>query len=127
ARTYLDFDLLRKSLMEKKVIHVASFSNLPFHGLYLVLLMYTETRCSPSYINGMVTHLESITTVEKLLEIDTIGFGFVKRIPKWSVKQSIMKQLAFAYDVDTNTLIVDVGNICINSELIGKALGIRDG
>ncbi|RYR20580.1 hypothetical protein Ahy_B03g065757 [Arachis hypogaea] len=94
---------------------------------YLQFTKLVETRCSPSYINGMVTHMESINAVEKLLEIDAIGFGFVKRIPKRAVKQSMMKQLARAYDVDTNTLIVDVENIRINSVLIGKALGIRDG
>lgn len=32
-----------------------------------------------------------------------------------------------AYDVETNTLIVDIRNIHVNFELIGKALGIRDG
>ncbi|KAL4330231.1 hypothetical protein AHAS_Ahas13G0379400 [Arachis hypogaea] len=75
----------------------------------------------------MITHLENVNAIEKLSEIDVIGFGFVKRIPKWAVKQSITLQLAKAYDVKTNTLIVDVGNIWVNSELIGKALGIRDG
>ncbi|QHO10881.1 uncharacterized protein DS421_15g493430 [Arachis hypogaea] len=87
-----------------------------------------ETCCSPCYINGMITHLENINVIAKLAEIDTIGFGFVKRIPKWAVKESIMIiQLVKAYDVDTNTLIVDVSNIRINSELIGRALRIRDG
>ncbi|QHO05730.1 uncharacterized protein DS421_14g448590 [Arachis hypogaea] len=35
-----------------------------------------------------------------------------------------MIQLARAYDVETDTLIVDVRNIRINAELIGRALGI---
>ncbi|KAL4299912.1 hypothetical protein AHAS_Ahas17G0148300 [Arachis hypogaea] len=83
-------------------------------------------RCSPCYMNGIITDLEKNNANVKLAEIDAIGFGFVKRIPHWAVKQSIMVQLAKAYDVDTNTLIVDVGNICINAELVGRDLSIPD-
>ncbi|QHO06915.1 uncharacterized protein DS421_14g459030 [Arachis hypogaea] len=83
-----------------------------------------ETRCSPCYINGMITHLQEINADAKLAEIDAIGFGFVKQIPRWAVKQTIMIQLARAYDVETDTLIVDVGNIPVSAELIGRALGI---
>ncbi|QHN85301.1 uncharacterized protein DS421_16g536230 [Arachis hypogaea] len=83
-----------------------------------------ETRCSPCYINRMITHLQEINADAKLAEIDAIGFGFVKKIPHWAVKQKIMIQLARAYDVETDTLIVDVGNIRVNAELIGRALRI---
>ncbi|KAL4293888.1 hypothetical protein AHAS_Ahas18G0173100 [Arachis hypogaea] len=78
-------------------------------------------------MNGSITHLENNNGNSKLAEIEAIGFGFVKRIPYWPMKQSIVVQLAKAYDVDSNTLQVDVGNIRINAELIGKALGISSG
>ncbi|QHO28485.1 uncharacterized protein DS421_7g217100 [Arachis hypogaea] len=83
-----------------------------------------KTRCSPCYINEMITHLQEINADAKLAENDSIGFGFVKQIPRWAVKQTIMIQLARAYDVVTNTLIVDVGDIPVSAELIGRALGI---
>ncbi|QHN84668.1 uncharacterized protein DS421_16g530680 [Arachis hypogaea] len=104
ARTSSDFNLLNSILMGKKKL--------------------VETRCSPCYINGMITHLQEINADAKLAEIDAIGFGFVKQIPHWAVKQTIMIQLARAYDVETETLIVDVGNIPVSAELIGRALGI---
>ncbi|XLS47989.1 hypothetical protein HN51_022347, partial [Arachis hypogaea] len=104
ARTCFDFHLLNNILMGKKVS--------------------METQCSPCYINGMITHLQEMNADAKLAEIDSIGFGFVKQIPHWTVKQTIMIQLARAYDVETDTLIVDVGDIPVSSELIGRALGI---
>ncbi|QHO19751.1 uncharacterized protein DS421_11g331790 [Arachis hypogaea] len=104
ARTCFDFHLLNRILMGKKKL--------------------VEMRCSPCYINGMITHLQEMNANAKLAEIDSIGFGFVKQIPRWAVKQTIMIQLARAYDVETVTLIVDVGDIPVSSELIGRALGI---
>ncbi|RYR35328.1 hypothetical protein Ahy_A10g050492 [Arachis hypogaea] len=83
-----------------------------------------ETRCSPCYINNLFTHLEQHHERAKLDEIEAIGFSFLRRVPQWHVKQSIMLQLARAYDVDTNTLMVDAGNICISAELIGSVFGI---
>ncbi|XLU48787.1 hypothetical protein S245_043601, partial [Arachis hypogaea] len=83
-----------------------------------------ETRCSPCYINNLFTHLERHHERAKLDEIEAIGFGFLRRVPQWHVKQSIMLQLARAYDVDTNTLMVDAGNIRISAELIGSVFGI---
>ncbi|QHO51375.1 hypothetical protein DS421_1g30350 [Arachis hypogaea] len=86
-----------------------------------------ETQCSPCYINGMIIRLEEINADAKLAEIDVIGFGFVKKISHWAMKQRIMIQLAKAYDVETDTLIMDVKNIRVNAELIGSALGICSG
>ncbi|QHO33762.1 uncharacterized protein DS421_9g261070 [Arachis hypogaea] len=83
-----------------------------------------ETQCSPCYINGMITHLQEMNADAKLAEIDSIEFGFVKQIPRWAVKQTIMIQLARTYDVETDILTVDVGNIPVSSKLIGRALGI---
>ncbi|XLS45413.1 hypothetical protein HN51_002279 [Arachis hypogaea] len=83
-----------------------------------------ETRCSPCYINNLFTHLERHHERDKLDEIEAIGFGFLRRVPQWHVKQSIMLQLAKAYDVDTDTLMVDAGNIHISAELIGSVFGI---
>ncbi|QHO39232.1 uncharacterized protein DS421_4g127310 [Arachis hypogaea] len=83
-----------------------------------------ETRCSPCYINNLFTHLERHHERAKLDEIEAIGFGFLRRVPQWHVKQSIMLQLAKAYDVDTDTLMVDAGNIHISAELIDSVFGI---
>ncbi|QHO42750.1 uncharacterized protein DS421_5g156920 [Arachis hypogaea] len=75
-----------------------------------------ETRCSPCYINNLFTHLERHHEQAKLDEIEAIGFGFLRCVPQWHVKQGIMLQLARAYEVDTNTLI--------SAELIGSVFGI---
>ncbi|QHN79002.1 uncharacterized protein DS421_19g666320 [Arachis hypogaea] len=83
-----------------------------------------ETRCSPCYVNNLFTHLERHNGQAKLAEIEAIGFDFLRRVPQWYVKQSIMLQLARAYDVETNTLKVDAGDIRITAELIGNVFGI---
>ncbi|KAL4300061.1 hypothetical protein AHAS_Ahas17G0163200 [Arachis hypogaea] len=57
-------------------------------------------------------------------EIDAMGFRFLRQILYWVVKQSIMVQLARAYNIDTSTLRLDVGNIPINTELIERLLDI---
>ncbi|QHN82588.1 uncharacterized protein DS421_20g697160 [Arachis hypogaea] len=83
-----------------------------------------ETRCSPCYINNLFTHLERHNKQGKLAEIEAIGFDFLRRVPQWHVKQSIMLQLARAYNMETNTLRVDAGDIRITAELIGNVFGI---
>ncbi|KAL4344785.1 hypothetical protein AHAS_Ahas11G0213100 [Arachis hypogaea] len=52
----------------------------------------------------------------KLDEIEAIGFGFLKLVPKWHVKQGIMVMLAKAYNIETSTLKLDNGNIRIGPE-----------
>ncbi|RYQ96543.1 hypothetical protein Ahy_B08g092330 [Arachis hypogaea] len=83
-----------------------------------------ESRCSPSYIHDMMSTLSKNNSVEKLAEIDLIGFGFLRLVPNWSVKQAIMVHLAESYQVKPRTFILDIGNIRLNAELIGKVFGI---
>ncbi|QHN95746.1 uncharacterized protein DS421_18g612360 [Arachis hypogaea] len=83
-----------------------------------------ESRCSPSYIYDMMSTLSKNNSVEKLAEIDLIGFGFLRLVPNWSVKQAIMVHLAESYQVKPRTFILDIGNIRLNAELIGKVFGI---
>ncbi|XP_072081843.1 uncharacterized protein [Arachis hypogaea] len=79
-----------------------------------------ETRCSPCYINNLFSHLELHNEDAKLAELEAIGFGFLRRVPLWHVKQSIMLQLARAYDMESNTLRVNAGDIHITAELISR-------
>nr|XP_025650959.1 uncharacterized protein LOC112747187 [Arachis hypogaea] len=72
----------------------------------------------------MMRQLTKNNTVEKLAEVDKIGFGFLRLVLDWTVKQAIMVHLAESYDVETRTLIIDFGNICLNAELIGWVFGI---
>ncbi|RYQ98270.1 hypothetical protein Ahy_B08g094323 [Arachis hypogaea] len=83
-----------------------------------------ESRCSPSYIHDMMSTLSKNNSVEKLAEIDEIGFGFLRLVPNWSVKQAIMVHLAESYQVKQRTFILDIGNIRLNAELIGKVFGL---
>ncbi|RYR77598.1 hypothetical protein Ahy_A01g002121 [Arachis hypogaea] len=83
-----------------------------------------ERRCSPYYVSNLFSHFEEHNENRKLAEIEAIGFGFLRRIPLWHVKQSIMLPLVRAYHVDSNTLRVDAGDIHVTTELIGKVLGI---
>ncbi|KAL4293046.1 hypothetical protein AHAS_Ahas18G0088900 [Arachis hypogaea] len=81
-------------------------------------------RCSPSYIHDMMSTLSKNNSVENLVEIDLIGFGFLRLVPNWSVKQAIMVHLAESYQVKPRNFILDIGNIRLNAELIGKVFGI---
>ncbi|RYR58532.1 hypothetical protein Ahy_A05g024351 [Arachis hypogaea] len=72
----------------------------------------------------MMSTLSKNNSVEKLAEIDLIGFGFLRLVPNWSVKQAIMVHLAESYQVKPRTFILDIGNIRLNAELIGKVFGI---
>ncbi|QHO53747.1 uncharacterized protein DS421_2g50690 [Arachis hypogaea] len=72
----------------------------------------------------MMRTLSNNNSVEKLAEIDEIGFGFLRRVPNWSVKQAIMVHLAESYQVKQRTFVLDIGNIRLNAELIGKVFGL---
>ncbi|KAL4286578.1 hypothetical protein AHAS_Ahas19G0100200 [Arachis hypogaea] len=61
-----------------------------------------------------------LSGLDILAEIDEIGFRFLRLVPNWSVKQSIMVHLAKSYQVKLRTFILDIGNIRLNAELIGK-------
>ncbi|KAL4343050.1 hypothetical protein AHAS_Ahas11G0039600 [Arachis hypogaea] len=87
----------------------------------------SESRCSPSYIHDMMSTLSKNNSVEKLAEIDLIGFGFLRLVPNWSVKQAIMVHPAESNQVKSRTFILDIGNIRLNAELIGKVFGIPSG
>ncbi|KAL4321940.1 hypothetical protein AHAS_Ahas14G0160700 [Arachis hypogaea] len=86
-----------------------------------------ETRCSPCYIVDLFHDLETNQAKAKLDEIEEIGFGFLKLVPKWNVKQGIMVMLAKAYDTETSTLKVADGVIRIGAELFERLFGILPG
>ncbi|XLR36597.1 hypothetical protein S83_064497, partial [Arachis hypogaea] len=85
---------------------------------------FLESRCSPNYIHDMMSTLYKKNSVEKFAEIDEIRFGFLRLVPNWSVKQAIMVHLAESYQVKPKTFILDIGNICLNAELIRRIFGI---
>ncbi|KAL4396777.1 hypothetical protein AHAS_Ahas01G0125800 [Arachis hypogaea] len=72
----------------------------------------------------MMSTMTRNNAIEKLAEIDEIGFGFLRLVLNWSVKQAIMVHLAEWYDVKPRTFILDIGNIRLNAELIGWVFGI---
>ncbi|RYR48404.1 hypothetical protein Ahy_A07g034429 [Arachis hypogaea] len=83
--------------------------------------------CSPCYIVDLFKDLETNKAQAKLDEIEAIGFGFLKLVPKWHVKQGIMVMLAKAYDIEMSTLKLDHGNIRIGLELFQRVFGILPG
>ncbi|XP_020979302.1 uncharacterized protein LOC110271939 isoform X1 [Arachis ipaensis] len=83
-----------------------------------------ETQCSPCYITDLFHDLETNQAQAKLDEIEEIGFGFLKLVPKWNVKQGIMVMLAKAYDTETSTLKVADGVIRIGAELFERLFEI---
>ncbi|QHO00412.1 uncharacterized protein DS421_13g406350 [Arachis hypogaea] len=89
-------------------------------------LKLLETRCSPCYIAELFHDLETNQAQAKLDEIEEIGFSFLKLVPKWNVKQSIMVMLAKAYDTETSTLKVGDGVIRIGAKLF-RLFGIPPG
>ncbi|RYR42150.1 hypothetical protein Ahy_A08g038610 [Arachis hypogaea] len=72
----------------------------------------------------MMSTLSKNNSVEKLAEIDLIGFRFLRLVPNWSVKQAMMVHLAESYQVKPRTFILDIGNIRLNAELIRKVFSI---
>ncbi|MED6175930.1 hypothetical protein PIB30_082973 [Stylosanthes scabra] len=60
---------------------------------------------------------------EKIKEIEAMGFGDLKYIPKWKVNQPLMLALASSYDRKLKSLVVGTRNIPITVELIGRCLG----
>ncbi|KAL4287564.1 hypothetical protein AHAS_Ahas19G0198800 [Arachis hypogaea] len=56
-----------------------------------------------------------------------MGFGFLKLVLRWPVKQSIIVSLAKSYKLETSTLPIDDGNIRINVELFQRIFGILPG
>ncbi|KAL4286930.1 hypothetical protein AHAS_Ahas19G0135400 [Arachis hypogaea] len=83
-----------------------------------------ETRWSPCYIADLFKDRETNQTQAKLDEIEAIGFGFLKLVPKWNVKQGILLMLAKAYGTETSTLSVDHGIIRVGLELFQRVFRI---
>ncbi|QHN87529.1 uncharacterized protein DS421_16g555900 [Arachis hypogaea] len=72
----------------------------------------------------MMSTLSKNNSVEKLAEIDEIRFRFLRIVSNWSVKQAIMVHLAESYQVKQRTFLLNIGNIRLNAELIGRVFGI---
>ncbi|MED6168732.1 hypothetical protein PIB30_014195 [Stylosanthes scabra] len=81
-----------------------------------------DSRCSPSFINDIFVALEKKNI--KLDEIDTMGFGGLKHIPKWSVDQESYFYLAKNFNLTSNYIRIDVDDIVVNVALIGCALDL---
>ncbi|XLS59915.1 hypothetical protein HN51_009670 [Arachis hypogaea] len=75
-----------------------------------------EHSSSLTRVGNAITHQLNIRS-EKISRV--LGTGKTSNIIS-----NIMLQLARAYDVDTNTLMVDAGDIRISAELIGSVFGI---
>ncbi|KAL4316568.1 hypothetical protein AHAS_Ahas15G0298100 [Arachis hypogaea] len=71
----------------------------------------------------MMHHMEKTQADVRLAKIEAIGFGFLRLLPWWPMKQDIMVALARSYNLDRNTLQLDVDNIPINAKLIDMFLG----
>ncbi|RYR35322.1 hypothetical protein Ahy_A10g050483 [Arachis hypogaea] len=100
-----------------------SVASLGHHG-DTVRMKLLETRCSPCYIADLFKELKTNQDQAKLDEIEEIGFGFLKLVPKWQVRQGIMVMLAKAYDTETSTLKIENGNIRIVPEIFQGLFGI---
>ncbi|XLR28381.1 hypothetical protein S83_056281 [Arachis hypogaea] len=92
-------------------------------GLFLVKPQQDCIAEKPTNMEKKET-LSKNNSVEKLAEIDEIGFRFLRIVPNWSVKQVIMVHLAKSYQVKQRTFILDIDNICLNAELIGRVFDI---
>ncbi|RYR72584.1 hypothetical protein Ahy_A02g006805 [Arachis hypogaea] len=87
----------------------------------------TRDTVKPCYIADLFHNMETNQVQEKLDEIEEIGFGFLKLVPKWNVKQGIMVILTKAYDTETSTLKVADGVIRIGPELFERLFRILPG
>ncbi|MED6144302.1 hypothetical protein PIB30_014384 [Stylosanthes scabra] len=61
---------------------------------------------------------------KKLSEVEDMGFGFLKHIPKWFVNQKMMVALAKSYDRDTHSLSVGTRKIRIEVETVAYCFGL---
>ncbi|MED6191061.1 hypothetical protein PIB30_112348, partial [Stylosanthes scabra] len=81
-----------------------------------------DSRCSSSCINDIFVTLSNKNI--KLQEIDKMGFGGLKYIPKWSVDQESYLYLAENFNLIRNYIRTDVDDITVNAAIIGRALGL---
>ncbi|XLR02140.1 hypothetical protein HN51_056972 [Arachis hypogaea] len=82
-----------------------------------------DTRCSPTAIADMMDHLKDKYPI-KYQEVEKMGFGCLRHIPKWSMSQDLIVALARSYNKDRMHLEVETGDIPVNARVIGQALGL---
>ncbi|XLU26146.1 hypothetical protein S245_062212, partial [Arachis hypogaea] len=82
-----------------------------------------DTRCSPTAIADMMEHLKDKYPI-KYQEVEKMGFGCLRHIPKWSMNQDLIVALARSYNKDRMHLEVETGDIPVNARVIGQALGL---
>ncbi|MED6174460.1 hypothetical protein PIB30_069216 [Stylosanthes scabra] len=104
ATEALKASTLRLPVVEKAVVCATCFS--------FKIKMYSECEDSIDRPNGPKP------------EIDKMGFGGLKYIPKWSVDQKSYFYLAENFNLIRNYIRTDVDDITVNAAIIGRALGL---
>ncbi|MED6187303.1 hypothetical protein PIB30_075142 [Stylosanthes scabra] len=60
---------------------------------------------------------------EKMALVEEMGFGQLSNLPKFYLKQNVLKELVNCFDIYDNTILAVAGEVEITTEKIGKALG----
>ncbi|XLR62256.1 hypothetical protein S83_012928, partial [Arachis hypogaea] len=82
-----------------------------------------DTRCSPIAIADIMEHLKDKYPI-KHQEVEKMGFGCLRHIPKWSMNQDLIVALTRSYNKDRIHLKVEAGDIPMNARVISQALGL---
>ncbi|XLR24110.1 hypothetical protein S83_052010, partial [Arachis hypogaea] len=80
-----------------------------------------DTRYSPTAIADMMEHLKDKYPI-KYQEVEKMGFGCLRHIPKWSMNQDLIVALTRSYNKDRMHLEVETGDISVNARVISQAL-----
>ncbi|XLR43936.1 hypothetical protein S83_028596, partial [Arachis hypogaea] len=74
-----------------------------------------DTRSSPTAIADMMEHLKDKYPI-KYQEVEKLGFGCLRHIPKWSMNQDLIVALARSYNKDRMHLEVETGGECTSDK-----------
>ncbi|XP_020959210.1 uncharacterized protein LOC110263004 [Arachis ipaensis] len=69
----------------------------------------------------MMEHLKDKYPI-KYQEVEKMGFGCLRHIPKWSMNQDLIVALTRSYNKDRMHLEVETGDISVNARVISQAL-----
>ncbi|MED6195393.1 hypothetical protein PIB30_037493 [Stylosanthes scabra] len=83
-----------------------------------------DSRCSPTAIADIFLKLRGSKDHTKYREVEDMGFGCLKHIPNWKMKQDLAVALVRSYNNDQMSMVLETGDVPITAPLIGSALGL---
>ncbi|MED6218278.1 hypothetical protein PIB30_025369 [Stylosanthes scabra] len=83
-----------------------------------------DSRCSPTAIAEIFLKLRYSKDLTKYREVEDMGFGCLKHIPRWKMRQDMAVALARSYNNEKMSMMLETGGVPVTALLIGSALGL---